>query len=98
MSPINNRKPHYFPPEYLITGAAGFLGSQMVHYLLEQGKSVRATDMQEPKWLDEVKHKHPESDFQFVKADLTNEESLDAAVQGVNYVHHFAALFRHDAK
>jgi len=98
MSPLNSRKPHYQTPEYLVTGAAGFLGTQMAQYLLEQGKRVRATDILEPRWVDAVKHRFSENDFQFIKADLTNEESLDAAVNGVDYVQHFAALFRHDAK
>ncbi|MDP3698213.1 MAG: NAD(P)-dependent oxidoreductase [Nanoarchaeota archaeon] len=98
MSPLNSRKPSYLAPEYLVTGAAGFLGTQMVQYLLEQGKSVRATDIQEPKWLDAVKHRYSEHDFQFVKADLTDESSLDHAVKGIDYVQHFGALFRHDAK
>ncbi len=98
MSPLNPRKPWYPTPEHLVTGAAGFLGTQMTQYLLEQGKSVRATDMQEPKWLDVVKSRYGEKNFQFVKADLTDESSLDRAVEGIYYVDHFAALFRHDAK
>ena len=41
---------------YLVTGAAGFLGSNICRQLLERGERVRAFVLEGDKWLKENGH------------------------------------------
>ncbi len=73
----------------LITGAAGFVGRNVVREFLNAGKRVRAMVRSSPQAA------MLESDgAETVMADLTDPESLRAAVDGVEGVVHIAALFR----
>lgn len=57
---------------YLVTGAAGFLGSAVVRQLAREGKNVRALVMpKDPSW------KYLPSDIEVVFGDLTDQKSLD---------------------
>lgn len=87
----------YFSPS-LVTGAAGFLGSQMVWHLLEKGEKVRATDVRSPAWLSEYLQRYGPEKLEFVEADLTDQNSLEKSLQGTRFIFHFAALFKHNAK
>jgi dihydroflavonol-4-reductase len=75
----------------LVTGAAGYVGSALVAELVRRGAPVRAgvRDPGRPAAL-------PES-VPRVRADLTDEESLRAAVQGCDGVFHVAAVIRNSA-
>lgn len=75
---------------YLVTGAAGFIGSNIVEELVKRGESVRALDNLatgrrsniEP-FLDSV---------EFVQGSITDDTLLASAMRGVDYVLHQAAL------
>lgn len=71
----------------LVTGAAGFVGSNLVRYLVGQGVRVRAM-VRSRAQAGEL------PDVEVVEADLRDPESLRRAVQGVRSIHHIAALFR----
>lgn len=72
----------------LVDGAAGFVGKRVVEEFLEAGFRVRATDL-------------PKSDLNYaeklgaevIKSNLLDIESLNKAVEGVDFVVHCAALF-----
>ncbi len=81
---------------YVVTGAAGFLGSQMVWHLLREGKGVIATDMKEPWWLAQYQQKYGRA-LKFEPANLTDKNSLEEALKNTRYLFHFAALFNHSA-
>lgn len=84
---------------YAVTGAAGFLGSQMAQYLLKEGKGVIATDIQKPKWLTSCQLKYGEA-LKFILADLTDQKSLENMLREAKhppYLFHFGALFNHSA-
>ncbi|MBI2125582.1 NAD-dependent epimerase/dehydratase family protein [Candidatus Woesearchaeota archaeon] len=81
---------------YAVTGAAGFLGSQMVWHLLKEGKGVLATDMKEPWWLDQYQQQYGGA-LRFEPADLNDKNSLEKAIKNTRYLFHFAALFNHSA-
>lgn len=67
----------------LITGAAGFLGSEIVHQALDAGLQIRATDKTE-------NTKFPGVDF--LPADILEPRSLAKLLDGVNCVCHVAGL------
>ncbi|HNP74592.1 MAG TPA: NAD-dependent epimerase/dehydratase family protein [Kouleothrix sp.] len=72
------------PQTYLITGGAGFLGINMVRYLLDRGHSVVS--------LDIAPFDYPEkSRIKEIRGDIRNKATVDKAMQGVNIVVHTAA-------
>jgi UDP-N-acetylglucosamine/UDP-N-acetyl-alpha-D-glucosaminouronate 4-epimerase len=75
---------------YLVTGGAGFIGSNMVRFLLEKGKKVRVLDNFETgkhENLDEVK-----KDVEIIEGDIRDEGVVAKSVKGVEIVYHLAAL------
>ena len=74
-----------------VTGAAGFIGSNMVDRLLAAGHSVAGFDNMstgQQRFLQSAA-KHPQ--FIFHKADLLDREALTQAVKGADLVVHLAA-------
>lgn len=72
----------------LVTGAAGFMGSHMVEYLVQKGIRVRATSRprKDTSFFDRL-------GVEYVGADLTKPESLPALFQGeVDRVFHLGAI------
>jgi nucleoside-diphosphate-sugar epimerase len=76
---------------YLVTGAAGFVGSHLVEYLASQGVHVRAMVR---KAAQGERLKAFTSDI--VIGDLRDPDSLARACEGVTGVFHVAALFRQE--
>lgn len=78
-------------PIYLVTGAGGFVGENLVRHLVKQGKRVRAMVRKREQasalkeLVDEV-----------VLADLQDSDSLKSAVDGVAGIYHIGALFRQE--
>jgi nucleoside-diphosphate-sugar epimerase len=76
-------------PEYLVTGATGFVGRRLVERLLAMGAGVRLL-VRRPEKLPP----HLSSACEVIVGDLGNPASLDAAVAGVGVVFHCAANVR----
>jgi UDP-glucose 4-epimerase len=77
-------------PRYLITGGAGFIGSNLAHALVAQQESVRILDdfsTGRPQNLAGV-----EGRVEIVRGDLRDPETVARAVRGVEVVLHQAAL------
>ena len=66
----------------LVTGAAGFLGKHVARRFLAESWEVRGFD------LDDL----PGSEFETVKGDLTDQASVEAAIQGTDTVAHIGAI------
>jgi UDP-glucuronate 4-epimerase len=72
--------------KYLVTGAAGFIASQVCSQLLDQGEQVVGVDnlndyndVRLKEWrLDELTSHPNANNFRFVKLDIENQESLKA--------------------
>ena len=83
---------------WLVTGAAGFIGSNLVEALLRGGQSVVGLDnfaTGHPRNLDEVRAQVGEpawAGFEFIRGDIRDRETCRQAVQGAHYVLHQAAL------
>jgi UDP-N-acetylglucosamine/UDP-N-acetyl-alpha-D-glucosaminouronate 4-epimerase len=75
---------------YLVTGAAGFIGSALVHALIERGEQVRGIDNFETGRRENVAGVM--SQFDLREADILDPEALASACKGVDYVLHQAAL------
>lgn len=85
------------PGRWLVTGAAGFIGSNLVEHLLHLGQVVVGIDnfaTGYPGNLDQVRKAAGEeaSRFRFIEGDLRDLELCRAACDGIDYVLHQAAL------
>ncbi|HEX8228823.1 MAG TPA: SDR family oxidoreductase [Chloroflexia bacterium] len=76
--------------QYLVTGAAGFIGSNIVQELLKRGEAVRALDNLATGRLSNLDQFR--QDIEFIQGDITDAAVLARAMQGVDYVLHQAAL------
>jgi UDP-glucose 4-epimerase len=75
---------------YLVTGGAGFIGSNIVDELLKRGARVRVLDNFSTGREDNVAEFGPRVDL--IRGDVRDEDVVDRAVKGVDYVLHQAAL------
>jgi nucleoside-diphosphate-sugar epimerase len=75
---------------YLVTGAAGFIGSSLVHALLERGEQVRGIDNFETGRRENLQDVVSQIDFR--EADLLDPAAMQSACRGVDYVLHQAAI------
>ena len=78
----------------LVTGGAGFIGSNLCEHLLEMGKSVRCLDnfaTGKPENVFPLLQKYPHT-FELQVGDIRNLDDCRKAVDGVEYVFHEAAL------
>jgi UDP-glucose 4-epimerase len=75
---------------YLVTGGAGFIGSNIVDELLRRGERVRVLDNFSTGREDNVAEFASRVDL--IRADVRDEDAVDQAVNGADYVLHQAAL------
>lgn len=86
------------PKKWLITGVAGFIGSNLLETLLKLGQTVVGLDnfaTGHQRNLDEVKSTVSEeqwSNFSFIEGDIRDYDTCIKAVENVDYVLHQAAL------
>lgn len=86
------------PETWLITGAAGFIGSNLLEVLLRLGQKVVGLDNfstgseQNLKEVRNIVGDRYWRNFRFVNGDITNPQDCKGAVRGVDYVLHQAAL------
>ena len=77
---------------FLITGGTGSFGSTMARHLLDRGAGqVRIFSRDESK-QDLMRHSIPDERLRFYIGDTRDEKSVNAAIRGVDYVFHAAAL------
>lgn len=75
---------------YLVTGAAGFIGSNIVEELVRRGERVRALDNLSTGYMRNLE---PLLDsVEFIEGSIVDEGVLARAMQGVDYVLHQAAI------
>ena len=86
------------PATWLITGVAGFIGSNLLETLIKLGQRVVGLDNFATGYqrnLDEVQSLVSRAQwdkFKFIAGDIRNVEDCQQACQGVDYVLHQAAL------
>lgn len=74
---------------HLVTGGAGFIGSNLVHRLVREGQAVRVFDDLSSGRL--INLAGIEDKVDFVQADLRDLAAVREAMRGVRYVFHFGA-------
>jgi len=83
------------PKTWVVTGAAGFIGSNLVGELLSLDQKVIGLDNFSTgyqKNLDDVARLGAPEQFFFIQGDIRRPEVCEAACSGVDYVLHQAAL------
>ena len=76
----------------LITGGAGFIGSNLCEYFLSQGYTVTCLDNFATGHRHNLKDFMEHPNFRLIEGDIRNLSDCQKAVQGVDYVLHQAAL------
>lgn len=74
----------------LVTGGAGFIGSNLADELIRQGARVTILDSLVTGFRENLEEIN--GDFEFVEGDLNDDASLSKALAGVEIVFHQAAL------
>ena len=78
---------------FLVTGGGGFIGSNIVEYLLKYGaKKVRVLDNFSNGHRENLLEFHSNSSFELVEGDIRDLETCKDAMDGIDYVTHQAAL------
>ena len=76
--------------KYLVTGGAGFIGSNIVERLVGEGKDVRVLDNLITGFEENLTPFMDKIEFQ--KGDIRSREDMEKAVKGIDIVIHQAAL------
>lgn len=78
----------------LVTGGAGFIGSNLVHRLLNEGHDVTIFDNMSRSGCDKnlawLRTTHGPQAFRHVQASLTDFDMIRRAVEGVDRIYHLA--------
>jgi UDP-glucose 4-epimerase len=75
----------------LVTGGAGFIGSHLVDFLIENGKNVRVLDNLASGSMENLKRWTNDPRLEVFKADLLDPKGVAKAVKGCDEVYHLAA-------
>lgn len=76
----------------LVTGGAGFIGSNLCEKLLELNNTVICLDNFSTGRLENIESFLDNNNFQLIEADIRNLEDCKSACKDVDYVLHHAAL------
>lgn len=78
---------------YLVTGGAGFIGSNLVAYLLKNGaKKVRVLDNFSNGYRENLTEFMSHPAFELMEGDIRDLATCQLSMEGIDYVSHQAAL------
>lgn len=76
----------------LITGGAGFIGSNLCDYFISQNYSVRCLDNFATGHRHNIAHLAQHPNFELIEGDIRDMDTCRKSVDGIDYVLHQAAL------
>jgi UDP-glucose 4-epimerase len=76
----------------LVTGGAGFIGSHLVEELCRKGFKVKVLDSLVKGKKQSIQYLIDEGKVEFIEGDVRYRDTVDRAMQGVDYVFHMAAI------
>jgi nucleoside-diphosphate-sugar epimerase len=79
-------------PTALVTGVAGFIGSNLADALLDRGYAVRGVDNFETGRKQNLEPLQNDDDFMFHETDIRDIDAMAEITEGVDYVFHQAAV------
>jgi dTDP-glucose 4,6-dehydratase len=80
--------------KYLITGGAGFIGSNFIHYLFEHYPDCEVTNLDKLTYAgnpENVKKFEKNPQYKFVKGDIADMQLVDQLTSSVDFIVNFAA-------
>jgi UDP-N-acetylglucosamine/UDP-N-acetylgalactosamine 4-epimerase len=78
---------------FLVTGGAGFIGSNLVEYLMTHGAGkVRVLDNFSTGSMENIEPWFARPEFSLIEGDIRDLDTCRRAIEGVDYVLHQAAL------
>lgn len=77
--------------KYLVTGGAGFIGSNIVDHIIDKGDSVIVYDNFSTGKKIFINHHLKNKNFKLVVGDVLDNKKLTKAMKGVDFVFHIAA-------
>lgn len=77
---------------YLITGGAGFIGSNLAHALVARGESVRILDNFATGRMENIQSLVDDGRVELVRGSITDAETCVRAADGVEFILHQAAI------
>src|SRR3989338_7107079 len=78
----------------LVTGGAGFIGSNFIRYLIDRYRDISITNLDKLTYcgnLENLKGLEKCPRYKFVKGDICDEKIADSVMKDVDEVFHFAA-------
>ena len=78
----------------LVTGGAGFIGSNFIHYILKKYPSYRIVNLDALTYagnLENLKEAENNPKYKFVKGNIRDEKLVNELMKGIDIVVHFAA-------
>ena len=76
----------------LVTGGAGFIGSNLCEYFLKAGNKIVCLDNLSTGFMKNINEFMDDDNFTFMKGDIRNIADCQKAADGCDYIFHQAAL------
>ncbi len=93
MNQLDNTNKNFSRYGFLITGGAGFIGSNIAKYLVSEGAGlVRVLDDLSTGDIQNLEPLFGKPNFEFIKGNICDFNTCQTAIKGMHFISHHAAL------